>query len=313
MRRSLPALLALTLVALVPAPRGEAAPLADSARFEVEGAAVILRQNRARAQKRAIRNAFRNALLRVVRGAMGEEALLQYGDRVESALLRPSHQFIHRFRLLNLKVEAGSRLMRVKLEVHVDRAGVDEVLRSLRLMKETSGAVRVLILVEERILGEGARKEEVLSLRPRRAAATERRLIFRFAQAGYAPLNPRAQRTPAAPGQIASAIRGNTDAARALGGLCRCRLVITARATAERERRDTFVGLATARIIRVKDGSVIAIRSKQVRLRRPRRVGGFEAVLSAAGDLLAASLLAEVRRAFPPPGRAAARRRGAGR
>ncbi len=294
--------LALGLGLALLASGGEGAEGQDGgARFEAEGQAVILREDEARAQERAIQSAFRNALLSAARQSVGERGLSLYRSEIEGSLLRRSHEYIRSYRVLGLEVDPGGQIMKVRLEAVVDLPAVDEVLRSLRLARAETGQVRVLFLVEERILGEGAPpSEDALQLSQSEAGAAERRLMYLFAQAGYTAVNPRAQRDPAQPGQIGAAIRGDTGAARILGSLCGCRLVVTARAVAERERDGAFVGLANARVLRVKDGAVIAIRSNQVRL-GPGRARGFETVLSLAGAHLAASLLPEVRRVFPPP------------
>lgn len=272
-------------------------------RMEVAGEAPVLRQNSARAFQNALRSAFRNAVTQVVRGNMAEKDFVSFREEIENALLRTSARFIQRYRLLGQRLDPATQRLRVKLEVVIDRVRINGVLRSLRLQTKNPGEVRVLILVEEQILG---RSRTPLPLPPDRAGTAERRMMIRFAQAGYTPISPRAQRQPAAPGQIAAAVRGNNDTARTLGGICRCDLVVTARAIAERERGGAYVGLVNARVLRVSDGAVLAIRSRQVRL-RPRGSGsGFDAVLSSASDRVALALVAEMRRA-------ALLRRGRGR
>jgi hypothetical protein len=61
------------------------------------------------------------------------------------------------------------------------------------------------------------------------------------------------------------------------------------------------VSLANARVIRVKDGAVIAIRSKKVRIRKPRGSRALQTALSTSSGRLAISLLPEIRRVYPPP------------
>ncbi len=97
------------------------------------------------------------------------------------------------------------------------------------------------------------------------------------------------------------------DAARALGSLYGCPFVITASAIVERERGGAVVGLANARVIRVDDGAVLAIRSRQVRIPRARGKRGYKRALASASRRLAKSLIPEVRRVFPPPPRPAGR------
>ncbi|MDA0999532.1 MAG: hypothetical protein O2807_03305 [bacterium] len=265
--------------------------------IEVAGEAPVLNQNLARALQDALQSAFRNAVTMVVKGNMAEKDFAAFHEEIENALLRTSEQFVQRYRLLEQKTDPATQRMRVKVEVVVNHTHIDGVLRSLRLQTKNPGEVRVLILVEEEILG---REQPTLPLSPERVSTAERRMMVRFGQAGYTPISPRAQRQPAAPGQIAAAVRGNNDAARALGGICRCDLVITARAVAERERSGSYVGLVNGRVLRVSDGAVLAIRSRQVQIRPRGSDSGFNAAISAASDGVALALVAEVRRSVPP-------------
>ncbi len=276
----------------------------EGVRFEVEGESAVKGLNRAGAAKSAVRNAFRKAVSQVAAEIMGKERFRRNRPAIENALLRQSDKFIRRYRVLSQSAPPSREKIKVRLEVNVDRSWVSDVLRSLRLMETKAEIVRVLFLVEERILGKRRRERgEPLPFETNEIGTAERRLLIRFAQAGYVPMDPRAQREPAAPGQIGAAVRGDINAARALGALCRCPIVITARAIAERQGDGAFAAFASARAIRTKDGRVLAFRSKQVRIRPTGRFQGHEAALTRAGDELAAALLSEVRRAHPPPRR----------
>ncbi|MBI3129320.1 MAG: hypothetical protein HYZ11_17055 [Candidatus Tectomicrobia bacterium] len=297
MRR--PALLLAALLAALPvfpgAAPGSTAPPEGVARFEVEGEALILRGNQAAAQERAVENALRRAVLRAVRQAVGEEGLARYRRQIEGSILATGRDFIRSYRILHMGTDAGGTSVQARLEALVDWPGLDEALRALRLARPAGREQRVLFLVEERVLGQdGVQAAEGVP------GIAEERLTLPFQEAGYSVLRPPAQGETFPPSQVAAALRGEMGAARLLGGLCGCRLVVTARAVSERERNGALVALANGRIIRVEDGAVIAIRSYQVRL-PPGRARSHEAALAAAAGQLATQLLAEARRAVPPP------------
>ncbi len=289
------AILALFHAGAIAAPAGKA-------RLEVDGASVILRQNRAGAQKRAIDSGLRKAVFQAVRQSMGKAESSRYRPRIEGAILSEARRYVRSYRVLGLDVNAGARLLKVRLEVVVDLPAVDEAVRSLKLAKVKKGETRLLFLVEEQVLRAGAGGgKNIFTLKSEKLGTAERRLMLDFARAGYTPVNPRGQREPAQPGQIHAAVSGDLDAARALGSLYGCPFVITASAIVERERGGAVVGVASARVIRVDDGAVIAIRSRQVRLRRARGRRGYNAALASASGRLSATLIPEVRRVFPPP------------
>ena len=295
----LPALLA-ALLALGPASARGAAHTPQGpegvARFEVEGEAVILRGNQAAAQDRAVDGALRLAVLRAVRQAVGEEGLARYRRQIEGSVLASGRDYIRSYRVLHMAADAQGRVVQVRLEAVVDWPALDEALRALRLARAEAGELRVLFLVEERVLGDPPPS----GAPPPGPGIAEERLSLPFQEAGYAIVRPQAQREVFPPSQVAAALKGEMGAARLLGGLCGCRLVVTARAVSERERNGALVALANGRILRVEDGAVIAIRSSQVRL-PPGRARSHEAALAASAGRLGAQLLAEARRALPPP------------
>ncbi len=273
---------------------------ASRTRFEVEGASVILRLNEASAQRRAIDDGMRQAVSEAVRQTLGVAAMLRNQRQIEIAILNTSPQFVQRYRVLKRSVDPSAKVLKVRLEVLVDLPAVEESIRSLKLGRTGKNEARLLFLVEEHILRTGGGKSPV----PRgqnRLGVAERRFLYDFARAGYTPVVPRGQRDPARPGQIRAAIGGDQDSARALGNLYGCPFVVTVRAVVERERGGDIVSLASARVIRVEDGAVIAIRSKQVRTRRPRGSRAMQTALSTSSGRLAISLLPEIRRLYPPP------------
>ena len=297
----LPALLA-ALLALGPTAASGASSAPQGAegmaRFEVEGEAVILRGNQAAAQDRAVDGALRLAVLRAVRQAVGEEGLARYRRQIEGSVLAAGREYIRSYRVLHMAADSSGRVVQVRLEALVDWPALDEALRALQLARAEAGELRVLFLVEERVLGDSPRPDEPLP----GPGIAEERLSLPFQEAGYAIVRPQTQNEAFPPSQVAAALRGEMGAARVLGGLCGCRLVVTARTVSERERNGALVALANGRIIRAEDGAVIAIRSSQVRL-PPGRARSHEAALAAAAGQLGAQLLAEARRALPPPAR----------
>ena len=295
-----PALCLALILALPGAAAAAPAPGPEGlARFEVEGEAVILRGDQAAAQARAVEDALRGAVWRAVRQAIGEEGLARYRRPVEASVLGASRDYIRSYRVLRMEADPAGRVMRARLEVTVDWPGLDEALRTLRLARAESGELRVLFLVEERVLDERIAGREESA--PGAPGISEERMSLPFREAGYVIVRPASQREAFPPAQVASALKGETGAARLLGGLCGCRLVLTARAVSERERDGALVALVNGRILRVEDGAVIAIRSSQVRL-PAGRARSHEAALAAAAAELGGQLVDEARRAFPPQG-----------
>ncbi len=277
-----------------------AAANAGRAHFEVDGASVILRLNEASAQKRAIDDGLRNAVLRAVTQSMGEVAMLRHRQRIEKSILNASPRYVQKYRVLKRSVDRSAKVMKVRLEVLVDLSAVEETIRSLKLGRASRKQARLLFLVEEHILRTGGGKSP-LTQTPSRLSVSERRILYDFSRAGYTPIIPRGQRDTARPGQIRAAISGDLNSVRALGSLYGCPFVITMRTVVERERGGAIVSLASARVIRVKDGAVIAIRSKQVRTRKPKGRRALQTALSTSSRRLADSLLPEIRRVYPPP------------
>lgn len=273
----------------------EAAP----SRFAVDGAAAIIRMNEAEAQKRAIEDGLRRAVSQAVRRSVGDAAMEQHRQRLEKSILSASPQFVQRYRVLSRRVNSEDRLLQVHLEVTVDLSAVDETLRSLKLGEGDAKQARLLFLVDEHILRAGGEKVPV-PLGGSHLGVSERRFVYDFARAGYTPIVPKSGDAGSRPARIRAAVSGNLDAARALGSLYGCPIVVTVRAVVERERGGTVVSLASARVIRVKDGAVIAVRSRQVRYRRPRGTRSLQTALSTASGRLGNSLLPEIRRVFPP-------------
>ena len=266
----------------------------------MDGASVILRQNEASAQQRAIDDGMRRAVSKAVIRSMGVPSMLRNQERIEKTILKTSPQFVQRYRVLKRSVDPSSKLLKVRLEVLVDLTAVEEAIRSLKLGNTKQKQARLLILVEEQILRPGG-GENSLPMGRNRLGVSEQRFLYDFARAGYTPIVPRGQQDAADPGQIRAAISGDLDSARALGNLYGCPYVVTVRAIVERERGGAIVSLANARVIRVEDGAVIAIRSKQVRNRKPRGSRALQTALSTSSGRLATSLLPEIRRVYPPP------------
>jgi hypothetical protein len=237
---------------------------ASRTRVEVEGVSVILRLNEASAQKRAIDDGMRRAVSEAVRQTLGVAAILRNQGRIEKSILKSSPQFVQRYRVLKRSVDPAAKALKVRLEVLVDLTAVEESIRSLKLERKGKKQARLLFLVEEHILSTGGEKSPV----PRgqnRLGVAERRFLYDFARAGYTPRLFRANKgTPPAPARFA-------------------RLS------------------AAIRTRRVEDGAVIAIRSKQVRTRRPRGSRAMQTALSTSSGRLAISLLPEIRRLYPPP------------
>ena len=298
----------LALAALLAAPASAPAAPGNKPRFQVNGTAVILHKNRARAMDRAVDAGLRRAVYQALLQSLGEASMIQFRGRIEGALLKEARQYVQSYRVLGYELATGSRTVKDKLEVVVDLSAVDEAVRALQLAKVEKGEARLLFLIEEQIIrsGLGGRKTTT-RLGPDKIGTAERRMMYAFARIGYTPVNPRGQREPARPGQIHAAISGDVDAAQALGSLYGCPFVITAMATVERERGGAVVSLASARVIRTEDGAVIAIRSRQVRYRRARGRRGYRNALASASSRLARSLIPEIRRVFPPPPRPASR------
>ncbi len=283
-----------------------AATHSDKRRHQVSGTSVILRQNRAKAQKRAIAAGLRKAVYQTILKNMGEAAAIQYRSRINGAILDQADQYVQSYQMISRNVDSEARLLKVKLDVVVDLTAVDEAIRALQLTDTKKGESRLLFLVQEQVLRAGAQgRKSAIRIESDKLGTAERRLMYYFARAGYTPVSPRGQREPARPGQIHAAVSGDVDAARALGNLYGCPFVITASATVESEGGRAIVGLASARVIRVDDGAVIAIRSKQIRIPGTRGTRGYRTALATASTRLANSLLPEVRRVFPPPARAA--------
>lgn len=273
---------------------------ASRTRFEVEGASVILRLNEASAQRRAIDDGMRQAVSEAVRQSLGVAEMIRNQPQIEKSILNSSPQFVQRYRVLKRSVDPAAKVLKVRLEVLVDLPAVEESIRSMKLGRKGKKQARLLFLVEEHILTTNGGKSPV----PRgqnRLGVAERRFLYDFARAGYTPIVPRGQRDPARPGQIRAAIDGDQDSARTLGNLYRCPFVVTVRAVVERERGGAIVSLASARVIRVEDGAVIAIRSKQIRTQRPRGSRAMQTALSTSSGRLATSLLPEIRRVYPSP------------
>ncbi|MDP7665018.1 MAG: hypothetical protein QF451_17490 [Nitrospinota bacterium] len=265
---------ALAAALLIAGPNA-AAPQKTKSRFQVDGTSVILRQNRATAQSRAVGAGIRKAVYQAVLQSMGEAAMVQFRSRIDGSILKEAGRYVHSYRMLRHEVDEDAKLVRVGLEVVVDLTAVNEAIRSLQLARVKKGETRLLFLVVEQIFRSGARGgREAIRLEGNKLGTAERRIMLDFARAGYTPINPRGQAVPARPGQILAAVRGDVDAARALGSLYGCPFVITASAIVERERGGAVVGLANARVIRVDDGAVLAIRSRQVRIPRARRDAG---------------------------------------
>ena len=305
MHSLLGAIVAALMLAVTNGPALAAAD-SDKRHQQVDGTSVILRQNRAQAQKKAIAAGLRKAVYRTILKNMGEAAMIQYQSRIDGAILKEADQYVQSYRIMSRKVNSKDRLLKVKLDVVVDLTAVNEAIRSLHLTDTKKGKSRLLFLVQEQVLRAGAQgRKSAIRIESDKLGVAERRLMYKFARAGYTPVSPRGQREPARPGQIHAAVSGDVDASRALGNLYGCPFVITASATVERERGGAVVGLANARVIRVDDGAVIAIRSKQIRIRRARGARGYRSALARASTRLADSLLPEVKRAFPPPVRAA--------
>lgn len=273
---------------------------ASRTRFEVEGASVILRLNEASAQRRAIDDGMRQAVAEAVRQTLGVAVMLRNQSQIEKSILKTSPQFVQRYRVLKRSVDPAAKVLKVRLEVLVDLSAVEDSIRSLKLGRTGKKQARLLFLVEEHTLRTGGGKSPV----PRgqnRLGVAERRFLYDFARAGYTPVVPRGQKDSARPGQIRAAIDGDQDSARELGNLYGCPFVVTVRAVVERERGGAIVSLASARVIRVEDGAVIAIRSKQVRTQRPRGSRAMQTALSTSSGRLAIALLPEIRRLYPPP------------
>jgi hypothetical protein len=235
-------------------------------------------------------------VLRAVRQAVGEAGFARYRRQIEGSVLAAGRDYVRSYRVLRVAVDAAERVVQVRVEAVVDWPALDEALRALRLARAEGGELRVLFLVEERVLGGAAAPA---GDPPPGPGIAEERLTLPFQESGYAAVRPQGQREAFPPSQVAAALRGEMGAARLLGELCGCRLVVTARAVSERERNGALVALANGRILRVEDGAVIAIRSSQVRL-PPGRARSHEAALAAAAGRLGAQLLAEARRALPP-------------
>ena len=306
MHRLLWALVAALILTVAHSP-AFAATHSNRRRHQVDGTSVVLRQNRAQAQKRAITAGLRKAVYQTILKNMGEAATIQYQSRINGAILNEADQYVQSYQMISRKVDSEARLLKVKLDVVVDLTAVDEAIRALHLVDTKKGESRLLFLVQEQVLRAGAQgRKSAIRIESSELGPGERRLMYDFARAGYTPESPRGQREPARPGQIHAAVSGDVDAARALGNLYGCPFVITASATVERERGGAIVGLASARVIRVDDGAVIAIRSKQIRIPRARGARGYRTALSTASARLAESLLPEVKRVFPPPTQAAA-------
>ena len=135
-------------------PAAEAAGSAgEGARFEIEGESAVKGLDRAGAAKSAVRNAFRKAVSQVAAKIMGKERFRRNRPAIENALLRQSDKFIRSYRVLSQSAPPSREKVKVRLEVSVDRPWVSDVLRSLRLTESKAEIVRVLFLVEERILG----------------------------------------------------------------------------------------------------------------------------------------------------------------
>lgn len=308
MRGLLWALVATLLLSAAHSP-AFAATHSSKRRHRVDGTSVILRMNRAKAQKRAISAGLRKAVYQTILRAMGEASMIQYQSRINGAILKAASQYVQSYRVMSREVDSEARLLKVKLDVVVDLTAVNEAVRALQLADAKKGETRLLFLVQEQILRAGAQgRKSAIRIESNKLGTAERRLIYYFARAGYTPVNPRGQREPARPGQIHAAVSGDVDAARALGNLYGCPFVVTASATVERERGGAVVGIASARVIRVDDGAVIAIRSRQIRIAKARGARSYRNALSSASSRLADSLLPEVKRVFPPPTRRTRRR-----
>ena len=222
-----------------------AAANAGRAHFEVDGASVILRLNEASAQKRAIDDGLRNAVLRAVTQSMGEVAMLRHRQRIEKSILNASPRYVQKYRVLKRSVDRSAKVMKVRLEVLVDLSAVEETIRSLKLGRASRKQARLLFLVEEHILRTGGGKSP-LTQTPSRLSVSEHRILYDFSRAGYTPIIPRGQRDTARPGQIRAAISGDLNSVRALGSLYGCPFVITMRTVVERERGGAIVVAAVA-------------------------------------------------------------------
>ncbi len=193
MNRCLAAALAAALLLAGPG-AATAAPQKTKSRFQVDGTSVILRQNLAAAQRRAVGAGLRKSVYQAVLQSMGEAAMVQFRSRIDGAILKEAALYVQSYRMLKHEVDEDVRLVKVGLEVVVDLSVVDEAIRSLQLARVKKGEIRLLFLVVEQIFRSGARGgREAIRLEGKQLGTAERRLMFDFARAGYTPVSPRAR------------------------------------------------------------------------------------------------------------------------